>query len=153
MKSDSREAALLFKGPRGSPDSENVDARGSESNIEDTNNGGSIEACQRSLEAGSRTEGVKMGKVVMAEQKDRVEDKNETTGDKGSSWSRNLGDPTVDAPRASRAASGECIEDQEKMLTSVLELPTTEYQNIPSCDQIRESRSANQDCEAPRSWN
>jgi hypothetical protein len=37
MNQISREAALLFKGPRGSPDSENVDARGSESNIEDAN--------------------------------------------------------------------------------------------------------------------
>ena len=84
-----------------------------------------------------------MGKVEMAEQKDRVEDKNETSGDKGSSWSRNLGDPTVDAPRVTRAASGECIEDQGKIMTSILQLPTTEYQNILSCDQIRGSRSAN----------
>ena len=82
----------------------------------------------------------------MAEQKDRGEDKNETAGDKGSSWSRNLGNPTVDAPRASRAAaSGECIKSRGKILTSVLQLPTTEYQNTSSCDQIRESRSANQD--------
>ena len=55
MNQIGREAALLYKGPRWSPDSENVDARGSESNIEDTNTGGSFETCQRSLEAGSRT--------------------------------------------------------------------------------------------------
>ena len=34
-----REGYLLFKGPQGFPDSENVYARGSESNIEDTNTG------------------------------------------------------------------------------------------------------------------
>ena len=145
MNQMSRKAALLFKGPRGSPVSENIYARGSESNIEDINNGGSIETSQRGLEVGSRTEEIAIGKVVMAEQNDRSEDKNETTGDKGSSWSRNLGDLTIEALRASRAASGECIEDQEKVLTSVLQLPTTEYQKILLCDQIRESRSANQD--------
>ena len=141
-----REGCLLFKGPQGSHDSENVYARGSESNIEDTNNRGSIETNQRGLEQGSITEEMEMRKVVMSEQRDRGEDKNETTGDKGSSRSRNLGDPTVEAPRVSRAAaSGECIENQEKILTSIPQLPTTEYQNISSCDQIRESRSANQD--------
>jgi hypothetical protein len=115
MKAISRDGALLFKGPRGSPDSENVYARGSESNIEDTNNGGSIETNQRGLGRGSITEGIEDGKVEMAEQRDRGEDKNETTGDKGSSWSRNLGDPTVEAPRASRAAaSGELVHQESR---------------------------------------
>jgi hypothetical protein len=146
MKEMRREGCLLLKGPQGSPDSENVYARGSESNIEDTNNGGSIETNQRGLGRGSRTEEIEYEKVGMAEQRDRGEDKNETTGDKGSSWSRNLGDHTVEAPRASRAAaSGECIENRGKRLTSISQLPTTEYQNISSCDQNRESRSANQD--------
>ena len=49
------------------------------------------------------------------------------------------------AARFTRAASGECIESRGKRLTSILQLPTTEYQNISSCDQIRGSRSANQD--------
>ena len=117
MKGMRRKGSLLFKGPRWSHDSENLYARGSESNIEDTNNGGSVETNQRGQEFGSIIGEMEMRKVVMAEQKDRGEDKNKTTGDKGSSWSRNLGDPTADAPRASRAAaSGECIENQEKIL-------------------------------------
>ena len=37
MNQIGRKAALLYKGPRWSPDSEDVDTRGSESNIEDTN--------------------------------------------------------------------------------------------------------------------
>ena len=44
-----------------------------------------------------------MGELGMGMQKDQVEDKNETAGDKGSSWSRNLGDPTIEAPRVTRA--------------------------------------------------
>ena len=67
MKGMRRKGCLLLKGPQGSPDSENVYARGSESNIEDTNNGGSIETNQRGLERGSRTEGIEDGKVEMAE--------------------------------------------------------------------------------------
>ena len=86
-----------------------------------------------------------MGKVEMAEQKDRVEDKNETSGDKGSSWSRNLGDPTNEAPRVMRVASGESIESRGETMASVLQLHATKYQSISSCDQIRGSRSANQD--------
>ena len=88
-------AALLCKGPLRFPDSEDVDTRGTESNIEDTNTGGSPETCQRGLGAGSITEDIDMEKLVMGMQKDQVEDKNETAGDKGSSWSRNLGDPTI----------------------------------------------------------
>ena len=54
---------------------------------------------------------MEMGELEMGMQKDQVEDKNETAGDKGSSWSRNLGDPTIEAPRVTRAAaSDECID-------------------------------------------
>ena len=139
-------AVHLSKEPERLPVSEDVDTRGISSNIEDTNTGGSIETNQRGLERGSITEDMEMGKVEMGMQKDQVSDKNETAGDKGSSRSRNLGNPTTEAPRVTRAsASDECTTNRGKIETSVLQLHATKYQPIPSCDQIRGSRSANQD--------
>ena len=69
MKGMRREAALLFREPRGFPDCENVDTRGTESSISDTNNGGSADACRRSLEAGSRAKEVEMGRMKMGERR------------------------------------------------------------------------------------
>ena len=89
--------------------------------------------------------------MEMAKRKERDEDKNEAGSDKGSSWSRNLVNTTVDAPRASRAAATESIKSRGKILTSVLQYPTTKYQKTSSCDQIQEPRGANRDkSAAPR---
>ena len=55
-----------------------------ESNISDTNNGGSTEACRRGLEAGSMCNEVEMAEIEMGEKTERDEDNTETGGDKGS---------------------------------------------------------------------
>ena len=152
MKELSRQASVTFKGPLGSPDSENVDTRGIESNISDTNNGGSTEACRRGLERGLKGWQSEDGKMAMAEEMRRDEGKNETGEDKRKLMSRNLGKSTADTRRVPRAAAkAESFEGQEKGFVSLHQSPTKEYQATLSCDQIQDSRSANKDKSAASS--
>ena len=144
MKELSRQASVTFKGPLGSPDSENVDTRGIESNISDTNNGGSTEACRRGLERGLEARKSEDGKMEIGEKKERGEGKNETEDDKRSSWSRNLGKSTVGIRRVPRATETESIQGQGKAFVSLHQDPTKEYQKTLSCDRT-ESRSAIKD--------